>query len=114
MKDEFGGVLVEEFVGLKSKMYSMKKIYGKEYNTVKGLSIAIEFDKFNSNVLFSKKILRHKMRRIESKLDLQSHDSTHINILPILHFWKYTKLRRKQGSKYRKPCSKDHWQTITL
>ena len=114
MKDEFGGVLVEEFVGLKSKMYSMKKIYGKEYNTVKGLSIAIEFDKFNSNVLFSKKILRHKMRRIESKLDLQSHDSTHINILPILHLWKYAKLPGKQSSKYQKPCSKDHWQTITL
>ena len=26
MKDEFGGVIVEEFVGLKSKMYSMKKL----------------------------------------------------------------------------------------
>ena len=25
MKDEFGGVIVDEFVGLKSKMYSMKK-----------------------------------------------------------------------------------------
>ena len=25
MKDEFGGVIVSEFVGLKSKMYSMKK-----------------------------------------------------------------------------------------
>ena len=25
MKDEFGGVIVIEFVGLKSKMYSMKK-----------------------------------------------------------------------------------------
>ena len=24
MKDEFGGVVVDEFVGLKSKMYSMK------------------------------------------------------------------------------------------
>ena len=47
-------------------------------------------------------------------LDLQRHDSTNINILPILHFWKYTKLRRKQGSIYRKPCSKNHWQTITL
>ena len=29
MKDEFGGVIVDEFVGLKSKMYSMKKIDGK-------------------------------------------------------------------------------------
>ena len=25
MKDEFGGVIVNEFVGLKSKMYSIKK-----------------------------------------------------------------------------------------
>ena len=35
MKDEFGGVIVIEFVGLKSKMYSMKKIDGKESNTAK-------------------------------------------------------------------------------
>ena len=26
MKDEFGGVIVNEFVGLKSKRYSIKKI----------------------------------------------------------------------------------------
>ena len=25
MKDEYGGVIIDEFVGLKSKMYSMKK-----------------------------------------------------------------------------------------
>ena len=25
MKDEFGGVIVDKFVGLRSKMYSMKK-----------------------------------------------------------------------------------------
>ena len=66
MKDEFGGVIVVEFVGLKSKMYSMKKIDGKEYNTAKGVSIATEFNKFK-DVLFNKKILRHKMRRIQSK-----------------------------------------------
>ena len=29
MKDEFGGAIVEEFVGLKSKMYSMKKMVKK-------------------------------------------------------------------------------------
>ena len=46
MRDDFGGVIVDEFVGLKSKMYSMKKIDGKEYNTAKGVSIATEFDKF--------------------------------------------------------------------
>ena len=29
MKDEFGGVIVKEFVGLKSKMFSMKKMMVK-------------------------------------------------------------------------------------
>ena len=51
MKDEFG--IVNEFVGLKSKMYSMKNIDGKECNTAKGVSIATEFNKFK-NALFSK------------------------------------------------------------
>ena len=66
MKDEFGGVIVIEFVGLKSKMHSMKKIDGKECNTAKGVSIATEFDKFK-DVLFNKKIIGHKMKRIQSK-----------------------------------------------
>ena len=54
MKDEFGGVIVTEFVGLKSKMYSIKKIDGKECNTVKEVIIATEFDKFKV-VLFNEK-----------------------------------------------------------
>ena len=66
MKDEFGGVIVTEFVGLKSKMYSIQKIDGKEHNTAKGVSIATDFDKFK-DVLFNKKIIRHKMKRIQSK-----------------------------------------------
>ena len=36
MKNEFGGVIVDEFVELKSKLYSMKKNNGKECNTTKG------------------------------------------------------------------------------
>ena len=35
MKDEFGEVIVERFVGLKSNIYSMKKINGKEGNKQK-------------------------------------------------------------------------------
>ena len=66
MKDEFDGVIVIEFVGLKSKMYSIKKIDGKEHNTAKGVNIATEFDNFK-DVLFNKKIIRHKMKRIQSK-----------------------------------------------
>ena len=59
MKEEFGGVMVEHFVELKSKMYSMKKIDGKEYNTAKGVTIATEFIKFK-DVLFKKKLLDTK------------------------------------------------------
>ena len=66
MKDEFGGVILVVFVGLKSKMYSIKKIYGKESNTAKGVSIATDFDKFK-DALFNEKIVRHKMKRIQSK-----------------------------------------------
>ena len=44
----------------------MKKIDGKECNTAKGVSIATEFSKFK-DVLFNEKILRHKMKRIQSK-----------------------------------------------
>ena len=60
MIDEFGGIIVAEFVGLKSKMYSIKRINGKGCNTAKGVSTATEFNKFK-NVLFNKKIIRHKL-----------------------------------------------------
>ena len=65
MKDEFGGVIVIEFAGLKSKMHSIKKINGKECNPAKGVSIATEFDKFK-HVLFNERTIRHKMKRIQS------------------------------------------------
>ena len=55
MKDEFDRVIVDEFVGLKSKMYSIKKVDGKECNTAKGINIATEFNEFKG-VLFNKKI----------------------------------------------------------
>ena len=66
MKDKFSGTTVVEFVGLKSKMCSMKKIAGKKCNTAKGVSIVSEFDKFK-DVVFNDKIIRHKMKRIQSK-----------------------------------------------
>ena len=56
MKDELGGMIVNEFTGLQSKMYSIKKIDGKENNTAKGVIIATEFDNFK-DVLFNKKLL---------------------------------------------------------
>ena len=47
-------------------MYSMKNIDGKESNTAKGVNIATEFNEFK-DTLFNKKIIRHKMRRIQGK-----------------------------------------------
>ena len=66
MKDKFGGVIITEYVGLKSKMCLIKKIDGKKHNTAKGVNIATEFDNFK-DVLFNKKIIRHKMKRNQSK-----------------------------------------------
>ena len=40
MKDEFGGVIATEFIGLKPKMYSIKKINDRELSTAKGVNIA--------------------------------------------------------------------------
>ena len=39
---------------------------GKESNTAKGINTATEFNEF-TDTLFSKKVMRHKMKRIQSK-----------------------------------------------
>ena len=51
MKDEFGGFFVIEFVGLNSKMYSMKKVDGKECSTAKGVNVPTEFNKLFNRCL---------------------------------------------------------------
>ena len=60
------GKITDEFVGLKSKMYSIKIIDGKESTTAKGVNIATEFNEFK-DTLFNKKTIGHKMKRIQSK-----------------------------------------------
>ena len=54
MKDESEGKTNDKFVGLKSKIYSIKNIDVKESNTAKGVNIATEFNEFQ-NTLFNKK-----------------------------------------------------------
>ena len=66
MKDEYGGAIIDQFIGLKSKMYSIKKINGSESSTTKGVNIATEFYEFK-DALFNKKIIRHKMKIIQTK-----------------------------------------------
>ena len=60
MKVEKEGKINDEFVGLKSKMYSIKNIDGKESNTAKGVNIETEFNELK-DTLFKKKIMRHKI-----------------------------------------------------
>ena len=43
MKGESEVKIIHDFVGLKSKLYSLRNIDSKESNSVKGVNIAIEF-----------------------------------------------------------------------
>ena len=66
IKDMSEEKIIDEFLGLNWKMYSVKNIEGKESNTAKGVNIATEFNEFK-DTLFNKKVLRHRMKRIQSK-----------------------------------------------
>ena len=65
MKDELGGVKIDEFVGLKSKMYSLISCDGKEVNKAKGVNLKLRHKEY-VDVLFNKKVVRLKMKRIQS------------------------------------------------
>ena len=96
MKDEKEGKINDEFVGLKSKMYSIKNIDGKESNMAKGVNIPTEFNEFK-DTLFNKKIMRRKMKRIQSKsINLEHTKSTkyHYRVLMINDTFKVIALVR--------------------
>ena len=65
MKDEFKRNKIDEFVGLKSKMYSLIS-NNMEMNKAKGINLKLKHKEY-VNVLFNKKYLRHKMKRILSE-----------------------------------------------
>ena len=67
MKDEFKGKIIREFVELKSKMYSLISVNDEEVTKAKGVNKKIRHEKF-VDVLFNKKVIRHNMKRIQSKL----------------------------------------------
>ena len=70
MKAETAGVEIEEFIGLKPKMYSLlvndncehKKANGVDRNVV----TTISYNEYK-NILLNKKFLRHSMNKIQSK-----------------------------------------------
>ena len=55
IKVGYRGVLINKFVGLKSKMRSMLSDDGKEYNTAKKVNTATQFNEFRET-LFKKKL----------------------------------------------------------
>ena len=59
MKNQYGEVNIIQFVGLKTKIYSIRKIDGSKSSTAKGVNIATEFNEFK-DVLFNKKLLNRK------------------------------------------------------
>ena len=67
MKDEFNGVKIDEFVDLKSKMYSLIACNNKEVNKSKGVNLKLKHKEY-VDVLFNKNVIRHKMKRIQSNL----------------------------------------------
>ena len=67
IKDEFNGIKISEFVGLKFKMYSFISVDNTEINKAKGINKKLRHKEY-IDVLFNKKVVRHNMKRIQSKL----------------------------------------------
>ena len=66
MKDELNGVKIVEFIGLKSKMYSLIASDDK-VNKAKAVNEKLRHEEYLS-VLFDKRVMGHKMKRIQSNL----------------------------------------------
>ena len=67
MKDEFNGVKINEFVGLKNTMYSLIACNDIEVNKAKGVNLMLRHKEY-VDVLFGRGVVRHKMKRIQSVL----------------------------------------------
>ena len=80
MKDKFNGVKIDEFVGLKSKMYSLIAENDLEVNKAKGVNVELKHKEY-FDVLFGKKVVRPKMKRILSeKHKIGSYDINDISL----------------------------------
>ena len=66
MKGEQKGIPINKFVGLKSKMHFLLSDDGRESNKAKGANFSTEFKEYE-DTLINKKVIRHKIRRIQSK-----------------------------------------------
>ena len=69
MKHELKREIISEFVGLKPKMYSLVDVDCEESKKAKGVNkcLANGIRQKIVNVLFGGKLIRHRMKRIQSK-----------------------------------------------
>ena len=66
IKDEFKRNPINKSIGLKSKMYFTVSDDDAEVSTTKGVNISIDFNAYE-DAFFNEKIIRHKMKRTQSK-----------------------------------------------
>ena len=69
-KYEVRGNIIDELVGLKSKMYSLVMVYDKEIKKAKGINkdVVDNIRQMKYVVLFGQKIMRHNVKRIQNEL----------------------------------------------
>ena len=80
MKDKLNAVRIVEFVGLKSKMYSLISSGNKEVSKAKGVNKKLRHKEY-VDVLFNKKVVRHKMKRILGKVhEIGTYDLNKISL----------------------------------
>ena len=65
MNDEYGGVVILEYIGIKPKMYSIRDINKNEKSIDKGHNSDIKYSKF-IDTHSNKKAIRHNMKGIKS------------------------------------------------
>ena len=83
MKDELNAVKIDEFVDLKSKMYSVIAKNDREVNRAKGVNSKLRLKEY-VDVLFNQKDVRHKMKRI--KIDLHQVGTYDLNKISLICF----------------------------
>ena len=66
MKDEFKGKIINGFIRLKSKMYSLTSVGDDEVAKAKIVNKKIKHKEL-VDILFNKKVIKHNMKRTQSK-----------------------------------------------